>query len=81
MYSSIYCVYSAYSSFCRNINLLDYVWADRYKLRFEKVYDLPLKYSGESFESKLGRVREYMKSEGADGYVLSSLCDIAWLLN
>ena len=64
-----------------DINLLDYVWTDRYKLRFEKVYDLPLKYSGESFESKLGRVREYMKSEGADGYVLSSLCDIAWLLN
>lgn len=64
-----------------DINLLDYVWEDRCKLRFEKVYDLPLKYSGESFESKIKRVREYMDSECIDGYILSSLCDIAWLLN
>ena len=64
-----------------DINLLDYVWTDRCKLRFEKVYDLPLKYSGESFESKLKRVREHMEEKGAEAYVLSSLCDIAWLLN
>lgn len=64
-----------------DINLLDYVWEDRSELRFEKVYDLQITYSGESVLSKIERVRDYMNKKNVNGYVLSSLCDIAWLLN
>lgn len=64
-----------------DINLLDFVWEDRPKLIFNKIFKLDDKYSGETANSKVERVREYMNKENADTYILTSLCDIAWLLN
>ena len=47
----------------------------------EKAYLLDLRYSGETAGAKLGRIREKMTEYGADVHILSSLDDIAWILN
>ena len=47
----------------------------------EKAWLLDMRYSGESTASKLARVRGKMKEAGAGVHLLSSLDDIAWLLN
>ena len=57
------------------------IWPDRPALTGEKAWLLDIRYSGESTASKLARVREKMKEAGATVHLLSSLDDIAWLLN
>lgn len=62
-------------------DLVGRIWTDRPKLPSDKAYFLEEKYTGESSESKMARVREKMKKYGADIHLLASLDDIAWLLN
>ncbi|MBE5872356.1 MAG: aminopeptidase P family protein [Lachnospiraceae bacterium] len=57
------------------------VWEDRPALSKEPVWELDLKYAGESRPDKLKRVREKIAEREADLFVLTSLDDIAWLLN
>ncbi len=57
------------------------IWQDRPALIHHPVSVLEECYSGESALSKIGRVRDKMKEEGADVHILTSLDDIAWLLN
>ena len=45
------------------------------------VYVYPVKYSGESWESKVKRVKAQMESEKAQLLVVSELDEIAWLFN
>ncbi|MCC8167711.1 MAG: aminopeptidase P family N-terminal domain-containing protein, partial [Clostridiales bacterium] len=62
-------------------DLVDLIWPDRPKLSCEPAWVLEMEYSGESVADKLSRVRAKMKELGADLHLLSSLTDIAWLLN
>lgn len=62
-------------------DLLDEVWENRPVLSDAKAFLLDVKYSGEDFKSKIGRVREAMKAVGATTHILTSLDDIAWLFN
>lgn len=62
-------------------DLVDTVWKDRPALPKEKAFLLKDQFAGKSTESKLACVREKMKEKGADTHLLSSLDDIAWLLN
>lgn len=62
-------------------DLVDIIWSDRPEFPTNPAFILDEKYAGESASDKLLRVREKMKEAGADWHVLSSLCDIAWLLN
>lgn len=64
-----------------NMDLAEEIWQDRPALVHHPVSVLEECYSGESALSKIGRVRQKMKEEGADLHVLTSLDDIAWLLN
>ena len=57
------------------------VWKDRPSISREKAFLLDTRWSGESTASKLARVREKIAEEHADVQVLSSLDDIAWMLN
>lgn len=57
------------------------LWSNRPPLCNSKIYIHSQEYSGESCESKLKRVREIMREQGADISVVSNLDDIAWLLN
>ena len=62
-------------------DLVDKVWENRPELADEPVFLLEEKYAGESRASKLDRVRNAMKEEGAGCHILTTLDDIAWLLN
>lgn len=62
-------------------DLIDAIWEDRPALSEEPAWILEQKYAGETTESKLTRIREYMKNSGATVHVLTSLDDICWVLN
>lgn len=56
-------------------------WPDRPGLSTQPVWLLDDCYAGETREQKLSRVRSAMKKLGADDLCISSLEEIAWLLN
>ena len=62
-------------------DLLDEFWTDRPDQPVEKVWLLEDSKSGESRRRKIQRVRKVMEESGWTHYLLSSLDDIAWLLN
>lgn len=62
-------------------DLVDLIWTDRPALPAEPVWVVAPEYAGESLEQKLARLREHMEEEGATVHILTSLYDIAWLLN
>ncbi len=62
-------------------DLVGEIWEDRPELSMEPAFLLDEKYAGESAASKLARVREQMAQKEAHVHVLTSLDDIAWLLN
>mgnify|MGYP000190564816 FL=1 len=62
-------------------DLIGEVWEDRPALSCEPVMELDVKWAGESRADKCARIRKSMEEKGADGFVLTSLDDIAWLLN
>ena len=57
------------------------IWKERPEMSMEPVFSLEDEYTGEKIGSKLERIREIMKENGCNAHVLSSLDDIAWLLN
>ena len=71
----------------KNINikyeydLVDKVWEDRPLLSTEKAFLLDEKYAGETFSSKLIRLRNEMKIKSATTHIITTLDDIAWLFN
>ena len=62
-------------------DLIDIIWKDRPALSKAPVMIMDLKYVGEDTADKLSKVREKLKEKGADLHLMSSLYDIAWLLN
>ena len=64
-----------------NMDLAEGIWTDRPPLEHHPVFVLEECYSGESAASKIARVREKMAKEGAKAHIITSLDDIAWLLN
>lgn len=57
------------------------IWTDRPVLSCEPAEELDVCWSGKSRKEKCREIREAMEKEGADFFVLTSLEDIAWLLN
>ena len=62
-------------------DLVGNIWKDRPQLPANKVWILEDAYAGRSMADKIADVRIQMQKEGADIHILSSLYDIAWLLN
>ncbi len=62
-------------------DLSEGIWEERPALIHTPVFVLEECYSGESAASKIARVREKMKEEECTMHILTSLDDIAWLLN
>lgn len=60
---------------------IDRVWSDRPALPSDKIFIHDEKYAGESAASKIGRILESAKAQGAQAYFTSALDEIAWLLN
>ncbi|WP_286905649.1 aminopeptidase P family protein [Clostridium sp. UBA1652] len=62
-------------------DLIDEIWEDRPEIPKELVFLHGIKYAGKSRVEKLNKVRANMSTKGANYYLLTSLDDIAWLLN
>jgi len=63
-------------------NPVDIVWGkDRPIHPRNKVFVLDVKYAGETFQSKLGRLREEIKKKNAVASVVTLLDEVAWLFN
>lgn len=69
------------ASFHTSQDLVGMIWEERPAMPMEPVFLLEEQYTGESTTSKIKRVREKMKQSNADVHILTSLDDIAWMLN
>ena len=57
------------------------IWEDRPPIPQNPVFILPLKYAGESYQEKVERIRQKMKSDNIDVTLITALDEIAWVLN
>ena len=57
------------------------IWDDRPSIPNDPIFVYPEKYSGESTESKISRILNKIKAEGANAILLAALDEIAWFLN
>lgn len=64
-----------------NVDLVGKIWENRPALSGEPAWELETKWSGEKRKDKLARLRKKMEDAGADGMLIGTLDDIAWLLN
>lgn len=64
-----------------SIDLVELIWEDRPALPQKPVWILEERYAGMPRADKLKKVREALVESGADGLLLASLDDIAWLYN
>ena len=62
-------------------DLISELWTDRPPLSTLPARVHAVEYAGRSVSEKLSEIREAMKEQEADAYLLSSLYDIAWLFN
>lgn len=70
-----------YFSLRCDLDLVGEIWKSRPKRSAEPATLLDVKYAGVSREEKMKQLRRWIKEKKADLYVLTSLDDIAWLLN
>lgn len=68
-------------SFSVNDDLVGKIWTDRPALSCEPVMELQVKWAGKSRRDKCAEIRKKMAEKQADVFILTSLDDIAWLLN
>lgn len=68
-------------SFSVNDDLVGEIWTDRPALSCEPVMELQVKWAGKSRRDKCAEIRRKMAEKQADVFILTSLDDIAWLLN
>ena len=64
-----------------DLDLLGEIWKDRPAFPKGKAFEHAVRFAGKTRPEKLEDIRERMKIEGADCYLISSLDDIAWLFN
>ncbi|MEY8355874.1 aminopeptidase P family protein [Lachnospiraceae bacterium 54-53] len=62
-------------------DLVDIIWKERPSLSAEPVWILEENYAGISSAQKIEELRSRMKKEKANIHILTTLDDIAWLLN
>ncbi len=67
--------------FKMNQDLIGELWGDRPEIPKGTIFSHDVNYAGKSRSEKLDEVRAEMKNQGANYYILTSLDDIAWLLN
>lgn len=64
-----------------DFNPIDEIWTDRPALPDDEVFIHDICYAGEDAVSKIGRVLDNVKAQGADAVFVSDLAEIAWTLN
>ncbi|WP_437920989.1 aminopeptidase P family protein [Sphingobacterium sp. LRF_L2] len=64
-----------------HVDILEHVWEQRPLLPTAGAYLLDESLVGESTVGKIARVKERLKAKRADAHLISSLDDLAWVLN
>ncbi|MCR5330373.1 MAG: aminopeptidase P family N-terminal domain-containing protein, partial [Lachnospiraceae bacterium] len=64
-----------------DVDLVSGIWKDRPSLSCNPVFILDEKYTGKSAASKLEDIRNFMSEKECDLHIVTSLDDIAWILN
>ena len=64
-----------------NFDPLAQIWTNRPAIPLNKVELHPMEYAGESTHEKIGRIRQALREQHADGMLMTALDDIAWTLN
>ena len=64
-----------------NFDPLARIWRNRPQIPQNPVEIQPLEMAGEDAKSKLGRIRQALRRQHADGMLVTALDDIAWTLN
>ena len=64
-----------------DVDLCAEVWTDRPALSAEPVFVLDTKYTGRGASDKLADIRKEMAETGCTHHIVTSLDDIAWILN
>lgn len=62
-------------------DLCEGVWEERPPVPAGKAFEVPISYAGTDRQEKLKHLRKHMQDLDASWYVVSSLDDIAWVLN
>lgn len=57
------------------------IWKERPEMSKESVFELDVCYAGEDRKSKISRIRDYMKENECNCHIITTLDDIAWILN
>ncbi len=63
------------------LDFISEIWDNRPELSKEMAFHLDIKYSGESTESKLARIREKMAEVSATAHIITTLDDLCWTFN
>ena len=64
-----------------NLDPLRFIWPNRPAIPLNKIEIQPLEYAGECCADKILRIRQSLRSQHADGMLMSALDDISWTLN
>lgn len=64
-----------------HLDLLEAIWENRPELPTEKAYLLDVNTTGQSTKDKISTVKSKLKDKRADVHFVSSLDDLAWILN
>ena len=64
-----------------NLDPLAQIWRQRPVIPENPVEIYPVDYAGEAAHDKIGRIRQALRKQHADGMLMSALDDIAWTLN
>lgn len=57
------------------------IWHDRPEIPKNPIFELPVKYSGESCSSKIKRIISSLEDNNADSLLVAALDTIAWIFN
>ena len=64
-----------------NFDPLKLIWKGRPAIPESPLEVFPMEYAGESCHDKIGRIRQALRENHADGMLMAALDDIAWTLN
>ena len=64
-----------------DIDYIGAIWKDRPELSCENAWELNIEFAGKSRKEKIKALREKMQEQKSDAAIITSLDDIAWLLN
>jgi len=62
-------------------DLIGDIWKERPSLPLDMIFEHDVKFAGKTRVEKLSELRRLMCKKGTEGYLISSLDDVAWLYN